>query len=140
MEAERHSEQMRNLLRMVAKSEADLKLKLKKLSVGTEKRAAAVADKNVKPDDKIEIRDYDGSIHEKTDLFAERKEFLQLLEQYEIDPTWLKEQQLTLYNKKMEEETTKLFTKAQALENDLLNQEHDNLMKMISKKATSKEM
>jgi hypothetical protein len=40
----------------------------------------------------------------------------------------------------MEEETTKLFTKAQALENDLLNQEHDNLMKMISKKATSKEM
>jgi hypothetical protein len=67
---------MRNLLRMVAKSEADLKLKLKKLSVGTEKRAAAVADKNVKPDDKIEIRDYDGSIHEKTDLFAERKEFL----------------------------------------------------------------
>jgi hypothetical protein len=40
----------------------------------------------------------------------------------------------------MQEETHKLYKKAQAIENDLLNQEHDNLVKMISKKATSKEM
>jgi RecA/RadA recombinase len=52
---------MRNLVRMVAKSEADLKLKLKKLALGTEKRAEAVKDKSIKPDDKIEIRNFDGS-------------------------------------------------------------------------------
>lgn len=86
---------------MVSRSEADLKMKLKKMSAGVEKRAAAVANKEVKPNDKIEIRDQKGSNKGKSDLLTERKEFLKLLEQYEIDPSWLKEQQLTLYNKKI---------------------------------------
>ena len=42
---------MRNLVKMVAKSEADLKLKLKKLAGGVDKRAAAAKDKDLKPDD-----------------------------------------------------------------------------------------
>jgi hypothetical protein len=49
---------------------------LKKLSAGVEKRAAAMEDKKVKPDDKIEIRDYKGSDKMKSDLVTERKEFL----------------------------------------------------------------
>jgi hypothetical protein len=92
---------MRNLLLMVSKSQSDLGVKMRKIQFNSQKRDDFLKDKKAKPSDKIQIK-FDGTTT--YDSVYLRKDFLSHLKQFDVDPVWLKNQQVSLLNKKTQEE------------------------------------
>ena len=73
-------------------------------------------------------------------MFSDHKEFLQLLKMNKIDPVWVKNKTLSQYTKRMEEKRAQLQEKAEEIEGNLITAQHTDLMNMIMKKNTNRDL
>lgn len=120
---------MRNLLLMVSKNQLDLGVKMRKIQFNNLKREEFVKNKNAQPTDKITIKSEDSPSYDPVFL---RRDFLARLKQYDVDPIWLKNQQISLLNKKTQEEDQKIFEMATEMEERIIIKEAKKMLKMIA--------